>query len=72
MKKFVFAALTVSAVIFATTSGAFQRFPQVQPTEDGGSRLVDLGKRGGTWLVDHSRSRAHVVIRRHGTVETVG
>ena len=35
MKKFVFATLTVTAVIFATTSGAIQRFPQVQPTEDG-------------------------------------
>jgi hypothetical protein len=33
-------------------------------TADGGwdSRLVDRGKRGGTRLVDHSRSRAHVVI----------
>jgi hypothetical protein len=33
-------------------------------TADGGwhSRLVDRGKPGGTRLVDHSRSRAHVVI----------
>jgi hypothetical protein len=33
-------------------------------TADGGwgSRLVDRRKRGGTRLVDHSRSHAHVVI----------
>jgi hypothetical protein len=35
MKKFVFAAVTVAAVILATTSGALQPSPQAQPTEDG-------------------------------------
>ena len=35
MKKFIFAALTVTAVISATASGAFQQAPQAQLTEDG-------------------------------------
>jgi hypothetical protein len=35
MKKFVFAALTVTAVISATASGAFQRAPHAQLAEDG-------------------------------------
>jgi hypothetical protein len=35
MKKFIFAALTVTAVISATACGAFQQAPQAQVTEDG-------------------------------------
>ena len=34
-KKFIFAALTVTAVISATACGAFQQAPQAQVTEDG-------------------------------------
>ena len=34
MKKLVFAALTVTAVIWATTTRALQQVPQAQLTED--------------------------------------
>jgi hypothetical protein len=34
MKKLVFAALTVTAIISATASGAFQQTPQAPLTED--------------------------------------
>jgi hypothetical protein len=34
MRKFVFAALTVTAVIWGTTTGAFQQVTQAQLTED--------------------------------------
>ena len=72
MKKFVFAALTVTAVISATASGAFQRAPQAQLTEDGaaGWSIAESGAAPG-WSIT-ARSRAHVVSPRRGTVETVG
>ncbi len=58
MKKFVFAALTVTGVIFATTSGAFQRSPQAQPMEDGaaGWSISDSGAAPG-WSITPAHAR---------------
>jgi hypothetical protein len=52
MKKFVFAALTVTAVILATTSGALQPSPQGQLTEDGaaGWSITESGAAPG-WSI---------------------
>lgn len=58
MKKFVFAALTVTAVIFATTPGAFQPSPQAQPTEDGaaGWSISESGAAPG-WSITPAHAR---------------
>ena len=52
MKKFVVTALTVTAVILASTSGAFQPSRQAQPTEDGtaGWSIAESGAAPG-WSI---------------------
>lgn len=58
MRKFVLAALTVTAVILATTSGAFQPPPQAQPTEDGaaGWSIEESGAAPG-WSITPAHAR---------------
>jgi hypothetical protein len=58
MKKFVFTALTVTAVIWATTSGAFQPAPQEQPTEDetAGWSITESGAAPG-WSITPAHTR---------------
>jgi hypothetical protein len=58
MKKFIFAALTVTAVISATASGAFQQAPQAQLTEDGaaGWSIAESGAAPG-WSITPAHAR---------------
>jgi hypothetical protein len=58
MKKFVFAALTVTAVVWATTSGAFQRWPQAQLTGGGtaGWSIAESGAAPG-WSITPAHAR---------------
>ena len=58
MKKFIFAALTVTAVISATASGAFQQAPQAQLTEDGagGWSIAESGAAPG-WSITPAHTR---------------
>jgi hypothetical protein len=54
MKKFIFAALTVTAVISATASGAFQQVPQALLTEDGS--IAESGAAPG-WSITPAHAR---------------
>jgi hypothetical protein len=58
MKKFIFAALTVTAVISATASGAFQQAAQPQLTEDGaaGWSIAESGAAPG-WSITPAHAR---------------
>jgi hypothetical protein len=58
MRKFVLAALTVTAVVSATTSGAFEPSPQAQPKEDGaaGWSISESGAAPG-WSITPAHAR---------------
>jgi hypothetical protein len=57
MKKFVFAALTVTAVIWATASGALQQSPQLM--EDDGAAGWSITETGASpgWHVTPAHAR---------------
>ena len=57
MKKFVFAALTVTTIIWATASGALQQSPQL--TEDDGAAgwsITETGAEPG-WHITPAHAR---------------
>jgi hypothetical protein len=58
MKKFIFAALTITAVISATASGAFQQAPQAQLAEDGAAAwsIAESGAAPG-WSITAAHAR---------------
>jgi hypothetical protein len=58
MKRLVFAALTVTAVISATASGAFRQAPPAQLTEDGaaGWSIAESGAAPG-WSITPAHTR---------------
>jgi hypothetical protein len=58
MKKFIFVALTVTTVISAAASGAFQQAPQAQLTEDGaaGWSIAESGA-APAWSITPAHAR---------------
>ena len=58
MKKFIFAALAVTAIISGTTAGAFRQSPQ-ETAGDGGSRAPSITEIGFVpgWYITPAHAR---------------
>jgi hypothetical protein len=68
MKKFVIAALAVTAVVWATTSGAFQPSPQAQLTEDRIVAVIMQQANKPMYQTTEYRSSDQVLTKAEGNV----
>jgi hypothetical protein len=56
MKKFIFAALAVTAIISGTTAGAFRQSPQLATEEVGAPSITEIGFVPG-WYITPAHAR---------------
>jgi hypothetical protein len=56
MKKFIFAALAVTAIISGTTAGAFRQSPQLATEEVGAPSITEVGSAPG-WHITPAHAR---------------
>ena len=56
MKKFIFAALAVTAIISGTTAGAFRQSPQLATEEVGTPSITEIGFVPG-WYITPAHAR---------------